>query len=156
MANGSPTNSPSDGVKILRDTVAAREKLREALAKLEQEITSAEYKSAQEFAIDVVKTGVIREQAVQKFNSWKAENERLTTQRSAIQHFRDTIENKIREAKRIMPDDLAAVLEEEIARLKQSYSQEKGEADTLGKRIDALVKELKELEPMQKSVAKRQ
>lgn len=147
MANESRTNPLSDTVKNLRDMVAAREKLKEALAQLDQDTTRAEQKSAQEFASDVVKTGINREQAVQKFSAWKTENDRLNMQRSAILHFRDTLEKIIKEAKSNTPDDLAAVLQEEIVRLKQTYSKEKDEADTLGKRIKALEEELAGLIP---------
>jgi len=146
MPNQSATNPSSEVLKNTRDSIAAREKIKDALEKLDEEIKEKEIKSTQEFASEVAKTGVSREQAVQKFNTWKGENERLATQRSAVQHFKNKIDELISNAKKYAPEDLVTVLKEEIANLRQTYSHERGEADALSKRIEALEKELAELE----------
>lgn len=136
MPDANATNLSGD---VLKNVLLAREKFRDELHKLENEIEEAKEKSSYELAADVAKTGKLnRDQAVQKFNLWKAQNDRLATQKTALQHFLYIIEKEVSDAD---PESLVPILDELIASLRQTYSQEQGEADVLEKRIKELEQE---------------
>jgi hypothetical protein len=136
---------------VLKSAVLAREKFKDELHRLDKEIAQAKLKPSQDIAADTARTGKVnRDQAVQKFNSWKAENDRLTAQKAAVQHFSAINDKQIADAD---PDSIVPILDDLIASLRQTYSEEKSEADALSKRLEEL--EAEKAEKMKRPRAQR-